>query len=206
MSTARLLFAGFAIAAPTPALFASTATLTVGHDDPDGIVLPGETVRITATLAWTGQSGFGYFAGSVRATDDAGTASNPSFPYSFVQLPATVVQPGTPSGGSILDVDIQSGDVSPWFGSPPLSPWGLQGGLIQTQYDWTAPVSAGEVEFDWISDPGTPLPVVFRYFSGSSLAMPTTYLGTSLTVVPAPGSAFLLGVAGLSGPRRRRRG
>lgn len=183
-----------------------TATLTVSHDDPDGIVTPGQTVRIKATLAWTGQSGFGYAIGSVRVTDDAGTASNPSFPYNFLQGPATVVQPGTPAGGSILDVVIQSGDVRPWFGSPPLHPWGLQTGLVLTQYDWTAPTTAGVLEFQWIPGPANPLPVVVLYSTGSSLAIPTTYFGTSLTVVPAPASALLFASGMLAALRRQRPG
>jgi len=189
-----------------PLAAGQTTTLSVTHNDPDGLVVPGETVKVTATFAWIITSGFGWIQGDVRATGDLGTAANPTFPYGYLPLPTTVVQPGTPSGGSILDIDIRSGDVSPWFlGTPPRPPWGLQTGLILTQFDWTAPVTPGVVRFDWVPDPTQPLPIVLRYFTGSSLAIPTTYVGTSLTVVPAPASALslALGLTALSVRRRR---
>lgn len=181
---------------------AQTATLTVSHNDPDGIVTPGETVQITATLAWTGNSGLGYVSGDVRATGDLGSASNPSFPYGVP--PLAIVLPGTPFEGSLLDVYIESGDTNPFFGLSPTHPWGLRAGLILTRFDWTAPSNLGVVDFAWIPDPADPLPIMSPVGGFSGVPYPTTYLGTSLTVIPTPASALVfLGTLAIA---RRRRG
>lgn len=170
---------------------AQTATLTVSHNDPDGLVAPGQTVQVTATLAWTGNSGLGYVGGDVRATGDLGVASNPSFPY-VVTYPEAIILPGTPFEGSVLEVYIESADASPFFGLPPLYPFGLRTGLILTRFDWTAPSTVGVVEFAWVPDPADPLPIMSPVGGFSAVPYPTTYFGTSLTVVPAPASALLM--------------
>lgn len=181
---------------------AQTATLTVAHNDPDGIVTPGQTVSITATLAWTANAGLGRIGGDIRATDDRGIAANPQLPYVFNPLPAAVIQPGTLSDGSVVDVFIQSGDSSPFFGQGPVYPWGLQAGLVLTTFEWTAPTSLGPIEFSWVPDPAMPQTYMHPNPSVGPVAFQTTYLGTSLTVVPTPASALaLLGLLALP-PRR----
>ncbi len=188
-----------------PIAAAQTASVTLTHNDPDGLVTQGQTIQVTATFAWQGSpgSGFGLAAGDIRATNDLGLAANAVFPYVPNLLPALVIQPGTPSGGSLLDVYINSGDVGPSFGLPVFFPWNLRAGLVLTRFDWTAPATPGLVEFRWIPDPVL-LPHICPPFAGGFQLVPTTYFATSVTVVPAPAAPLAL-IAGLAIARRRRR-
>lgn len=78
---ASTVLGGLAMAAgpsvvAVPAL-AQSAILTVSHNDPDGLVAPGQTVLIAASLAWVANGQVCRIAGSLMATPDRGTAANP---------------------------------------------------------------------------------------------------------------------------------
>jgi len=184
---------------------AQSAIMRVSHNDPDGIVERGQTVQITAMLSWQPSGVFWEIAGEVRSTGDLGVASSPAFPYNVGASPNRVIQAGTPAAGSILDVHIVNGDAGFLGGWPLFPPWGNASGLIITRYDWTAPGTLGVVGFDWIGEPALPWqPTIYPLGSFTPL-MPigTTYVGTSLTVVPGVGSGVVL-AAGLAMGRRRR--
>ena len=193
----------FAVASSVAAS-AQTATLTVSHNDPDGIVLPGETVTITSTVAWSGGLfTFWELRGGVTATDDLGSASNTRFGYqSYSSTPDTIVDPGETRGGSVDDAHFFSALFYGFWQVFP-QPWSTSGGLNVLQFEWTAPAVPGTVEFQW--DPDPTLPDIWLVPAlPPGVAAQSTYHGTSLTVIPGPASALPI-LAALFVPHRRRR-
>lgn len=188
------------------AVCAQTATVTVAHDDPDGLVVPGQLVHLDVTVRCTDFLLFLRLDGGVFATPDVGIASNNMFGHSSPATTiSTIIDPGFAVGGSVRDVRMQSGFTT-IFGIPPAPPWINAGttGLVLLRFDWTAPQALGSVQFDW-SSAATALNPVF-YVGSTSVPLPTTYVGTSLNVVPAPAASGLLAVGlGLTTARRRSR-
>lgn len=177
---------------------AQTATLIVSHDHPTGLVQPGESVRITASVTWSGAYQLARVAGDALAQPDVGIAGAGSGNVGAGPL----VHFGTPVGGSVHGVDVGSGPPAGFF----LYPLFYEQPVPFLMYDWTAPGSPGVVRFDW--RPSSTMPEVQVYLSITSVAstpVPTTYLGTSITVIPAPASAAALFLAGAIVSRRRRR-
>lgn len=192
----------------TPVCLAqAAATLIATHDHPTGLVAPGETVHLTFTLSWTGALLFAEWGGHAVATPNIGVAENPQFHPGAYNWPggATVINPGTPSAGSVLGVDIQSG-VQVWFPGAPFgySPW-FSGPITMLNYDWTAPATPGLVVFDWSPLPGQPDPLMYLTpVSLTATPVSTSYLGTSLTVVPGPAAGLtILATLLIATPRRR---
>ena len=186
---------------------AQTATLAVSHDDPDGIVLPGETVRITTWHTRSGSSILAGIGGDIVASGDLGQAANfgsylqppsshPTYPSSW----------GTPAGGSVLGIQFEF--VShPMFVFVVQPIYGQSSGVEILSYDWTAPSVAQSttVDFDWV--PSAAFPDVYAIvppYNGLHWAyLPTTYTGTSLIVLPTPATLGVVGL-GVLVPRRRR--
>lgn len=187
---------------------AQSAVLTVSHDDPHGLVSPGQTVRVMAVLTRTVAVELYEIKGSVRATPDAGTSATPVFPYQVQAWPERVVNPGTPGLGSVLDIHIRQGASSmvPFAGlsAPPWNLGWFPAGLTITQFDWTAPTTPGIVTFDWRADPAVPDATLIYTSQPHFRATSTTYVGTSLIVIPAPGGVALLAALGWLGVRRGR--
>lgn len=209
VSSKQIALSAFAtLAFVSSACLAQTAALVVTHNDVDGIVTPGQTVRVAAILSWApgGPDMLREIEGSLRASPDIGAAANPAFPYTISPSPVVSISPGTGSAGSVVGVRLFNGDLN-WllFGFPPPEPWRNGDGLIVVQYDWTAPATPGVVAFDWSPSPTNPQTIMaFHDGPPSFRAVPTTYLGTSLTVIPAPPAALALGLCGATGTRRRR--
>lgn len=185
---------------------AQTATLVVAHDDPDGVVAPGESVRVTATVSWQGSPMFWRIDGGVHASPNLGTASNPSFGVSNPSTGfATILNPGSPVGGSIENVTIQSGLTPLHNPSFIMPPWGMSQGLPILEFEWIAPAPLGLVDFSW--NPSVTQPNIWLFPSLSSVqAVPvtTSYFGTTLAVVPAPSVAMAAVLGGVLMSRRRR--
>lgn len=209
-SSTRIVLIAAAICAASAPCLAQSATVRITHNDSDGIVIPGQTVQITTTVAWT-QTGADMLVeieGGVRATPNAGAASSPTFPYSVAPGPNLSIVPGVASLGSVDGLHISNYDLG-WImfvGFPP-EPWGLHAGLAILRHDWTAPTTPGAVVFDWIPSAGLPEPLfAFRTRQPWVQPAPATYLGTSLTVIPAPSAALMLalGLCGATSARRRR--
>jgi len=184
-----------------------SAVMRVSHNDPDGIVEPGQTVQITATLSWQNAGVLWDIRGGVRATGDAGIAANPVFPYNIELLPGRVLEPGTPVGGSVEGIWLLNGDggfLAGWM--PARVPWTSLAGIIVTTYDWTAPTTIGAVGFAWEPDLLQPSPLMFPTYSPNPwyISVPMTSIGASLTVVPGVGSGVVL-AAGVGVMRRRSR-
>lgn len=198
MKCCPIAFAVVAMQVSVTMATAQSASVTVTHTHPTGLVQPGETIRINVILTWTGVFALHHIAGEAVATPDVGMAASPYAPNG----PSPFVNPGSPDLGSIRGVDIMSGPPgflggpSPYFASP----------LYFLRYDWTAPTQAGEVEFTWISRPDLPNALFYQqYASIEPIVVPTTYLGTSITVVPtpAPAAVLILSAGALSSRRRR---
>ncbi|MCA9289395.1 MAG: hypothetical protein KDA05_12455 [Phycisphaerales bacterium] len=182
---------------------AQSASISVVHNDPDGIVAPGEVVRITATLDWTNFLLLSKIEGDLLASPNLGSASNNAFAHQGAYLnPPVSIDPGSPDGGSIVDVVIDSGNVGWLFGPPIPAPWGSNQ-IHFLEYDWTAPTTLGVVEFNWTGAAASPDPVFFT--AAGYVTLPTTYTGASLTVIPAPASAALLAPLAIATVRRRER-
>lgn len=176
---------------------AQSATVTAMHNHPTGLVQPGETVRISFSTTWTGALQLARHVGDAVASPDIGIASN----HGGEVGQGPLVYYGAPSLGSVRGVDVGSG--VPWSWPNPF--WTVQP-VTFLSYDWTAPQEAGLVEFNWVPSPD--LPDAVFYMTSMSITyspLPTTYIGTSLVVVPAPGGAAAV-VAGavLAWARRRR--
>ena len=187
------------------------ATLAVSHNDPDGIVAPDETVRLTVSMSWTPASAVLWrVAGDVVASPNLGVASNPAIGLAFLPgapiSPEAILEPGTPSGGSVTGMEVFSSYFSP-SGVIVLPPWNQSTNVALFEFDWTAPNAPGAtVDFAWAPSPSLPSPeLILNYAGGPVTSVPTTYSGTSLLIVPTPASLpiMCLGLA-MAGSRRLR--
>ena len=87
---------------------AQSAALSLSHDDPDGMVSPGEVVAVTMRISWSEQPPtlvLGLLQGDITASPGVGVASSPAFAHANPwanQL--TVLNPGTAVGGGVVHV------------------------------------------------------------------------------------------------------
>lgn len=191
-------------AAALPCL-AQQAMVVVSHNDPDGLITPGQSVQITTTVSWQGATFLEEIRGSVRAGPDIGVASSNVFPHAtYASVPlTTIVDPGEAMGGSVNNMHLFAA-AAVWVATfSQAAPWQFRLGFDVLRFDWTAPATPGVVEFDFSPDQILPQPT-FLGPSVSPFTLPTTYFGTSLTIIPAPASAAVLAIAGAALGRRRR--
>lgn len=194
----RVLAAGIVCGAGASSL-AQTAVVTVVHDDPDGFVEPGQAVRIGVMVDWAGGIQLAGLAGSLGPTPDVGVASVPTTP-----LGGPLVNVGAPLGGGIVGYDVAS--IPPSFtAGPSIIPGWAFPPIPVLEYTWTAPATPGVVEFDFVASPLAPnVRLYTSLVSPAFTEAQTTYVGTSLTVVPGVGSVWMLGAAAAALARRRR--
>lgn len=173
-----------ALAAPT---LAQSATVTVSHDDPDGIVTPGQVVTIRLAMSAPGAPGtVAGLAGDLAPTPNVGLAAPAISP-----LPAgPTVNLGSPAGGAIAGLDIR-GPLVAEFAS----------------YQWTAPANhLGPVVFALTPAPGHPSVRIYPSpLTPAFVQVSTAYIPATLTVVPAPSSLLLAGSTLAIIHRRRSR-
>ncbi|MEZ6235442.1 MAG: hypothetical protein R3B68_14745 [Phycisphaerales bacterium] len=202
---ATAAFLGFA-GAFAPLAWAETASVTVVHDDPDGLIEPGQTVRMDVLVEWEPASAwFAGLQGDLGPTPGVGAASNVTsiFPQS------ALVNWGQVAGGGITGLQFA---IIPPFGMwcypwPP--PGGGGTGLIGplVSYDWTAPTDyLGPISIDWRSPATVPNLRLFPTLSSPAFTeADTTFTPATLTVVPTPGVAAVFGAAAVFVARRSRR-
>ncbi|MEZ6233689.1 MAG: hypothetical protein R3B68_05830 [Phycisphaerales bacterium] len=183
----------------TPAL-AQVASIRVTHDDPDGLVEPGQVVCIATELTWSPQShvAFGATGGSVLATPALGQTQGLTSAYGpgLTTLGAPV--PGGVEGFRAI------GLVPLWVPIVP-APYSVFGPTVLLAFDWIAPSTPGTYEFAYHPSAEYPLVELFPSTqSQASVPVASEYVGTNLVVVPTP-SAVVLFVCGLGGGVRARR-
>ena len=187
-----------------------SVTLTVTHDDPDGVVAPGETVRVTARFERTpGLSFLGILAGDLVASPDIGEASGVAWPVFDV---GPILTLGAASNGSVRGLD--AAFSPPFFITPP--PAQTLEAYDFLRFDWTAPsvVTPTEVAFEFdlmLSQSATSgSSQVHMYLGATSVSpvpVPTTTVGTSLVVLPGVGTGAVgAGAVVVTAFGRRRRG
>ncbi|MCA9288994.1 MAG: hypothetical protein KDA05_10445 [Phycisphaerales bacterium] len=168
-------------------------------------VVPGEPVSIEVWLTWTPGNQFAGLRGDTRATADLGAISDLRSPYVHPVFPAAYTRIGDPQGGSVVDTDIAV--VPSYFTAAPLPISLLWNHMTLIEYTWTAPAVTTPIEVAFGFEAYAIAPNARFYNSPASpgwVEGNTTYIGTSLTVLPAPSAlgAFLL-AAGLAVRRRR---
>ena len=185
---------------------AQEAIVAVTHNDPTGVVAPGQTIQISVTVSWTASGSFlEEIRGGVRAIPNLGSASDPRFPYMhYSATPSTIVNPGTVVGGGVVGLHLQAyGAIWVWSSFP--EPWNHSHGFEVLRFDWTAPLTPASVSFEFAPDPAAPNPTFLGPITVTPFTVPTTFLGTSLTVIPAPPVAAVAGLGLALSARRRRR-
>lgn len=181
----------------------------VTHDDPDGVVTPGQTVQFTVLMDWEPSTAvMWHMTGNLLASPNAGLALNPEIGLAI--LPGTLPQqailmPGTPSGGSIFGFELFSSMTLQVGGGWVFPPWNQSTNVPILEFDWIAPGSPGRVDFGWqpAGVAATPL-FNMNNATGPISSLSTTYSGASLVVVPSPASIATLLVARTACLRRRR--
>ncbi|MEZ6234077.1 MAG: hypothetical protein R3B68_07800 [Phycisphaerales bacterium] len=182
---------------------AQSATVRVSHDHAGATVVPGESLRIVATVSWQGALQWAGLKGDLLASGDLGQAAN----VGSEVMPGIFVTLGAPAGGSVKGFDVASAPVS-YFGPgfPPV-PFANATGVEFLWFDWTAPpvTEPTEITFNFAADPIAPNVRLYPnpVLSPAFIEAPTTYIGTSILVIPAPVGLPILALAALA-PRRRR--
>ena len=184
---------------------AQTASVEVSHTDPNGIVQSGETIGIRVVVRWEGALQFAGLKGDALATDSLGQSQNVGSAFGAPAPPLHVY--GAPRDGDVIGHDIAT--VPAFFLGSPVPVTTLNTGADFMTYNWIAPVvtSPTLVAFEFVADPTAPNVRLYPNTSTPAFVeAQTTYIGTSILVIPAPAGlgafAIPLGCAVL--PRRRR--
>lgn len=202
MRPAQQLFVALPAALLAPGAAGLSAMIQVFHNDLDGIIDPGQTVRIDYYLTWDTFPYLASMQGDAVATPNRGVARNPVIGFNQGHVGPTT-NPGTPDGGSIRGfVALHhpvTGFVVPGFTWTPL-------GITALSYEWTAPgpEHAGEYDFTFEFDSQWPSIYLYPGVQTGFEAVPTTVVPMTLTVIPGPWSSAFLAGGAVSLIRRRR--
>lgn len=186
------------------AALGQSALVAVSHSDPGGMILPGETIHVTVFMSWTPPgTQLAGLAGGIR-TESAGVGSQ-----GMISNRVSVFQSGifanlgTIVGDDIVGIDLAS--VPAFFLAWLPHPWGWSGGFNAFEHDWTAPATPGVYHISFVPSPLHPDVQIYPSVSSvNPVEVPTTYIGTSITVIPAPGGLALLCVPAITCRRQRR--
>lgn len=188
---------------------AQTARVDVSHNDPDGIVFPGETIRVTVLHTRDGgpleMTFLAHAEGDVTVSPNLGQTSEVESP--FIPAPGTMwtVNAGSPSGASLLGFEVDfplHPDFYIWH--PTL--WVIPE-IDLLSFDWTAPSVASPTgfTFNWAPSPIHPNIEIYNVSQIQSYPIPTTYTSASIVVLPAP-AGLVIAAAAVAARRRRRSG
>ncbi|MCB9841315.1 MAG: hypothetical protein H6809_06680 [Phycisphaeraceae bacterium] len=180
---------------------AQTATVQVSHNDPNAVVFPGETLEVRVVVSWQGAIQFAGLRGNSLATGSLGSASNVGSAFS---PPGALWRHGTPIAGDIISHNIAT--ISGYWTTTPPPPAFMSSGVEYLTYDWIAPqVSAPTlIEFDFVADPIAPNVRLYENFATPGFVeAQTIYVGTSILVVPMPGTMAIIAAFVLARVRRR---
>lgn len=184
-----------------------TAQVEVSHDDPDGVVSPGESIRVGVILKWqgTGALQFAGLRGDTVFTNDLGASANIISPYGVPSSSPPWVRLGDFRGGSIINSDIVN--LPGYFTAGPLAASFAYQGMPFILFDWEAPSVSEPTQVNIDFRPYAIAPNARFYPSQISPAWveaDTTYSGTSVLVLPAPSALVAFLLAGGLAIRRRR--
>jgi hypothetical protein len=184
---------------------AQHADLTITHDDPDGIVLPGQTVNFELRISWTSAFQILRVSGDIAAADNLGLASGLAGPTPGELFAPWSSSLGTPAGGSIDNINLEFIPLFFVAGLPPCVSYAPSANLGPfLSWQWTAPATPATIDIDFIPELGTTgVWALMSPVTPFANPMPTTYHGTSLTVIPAPAALAALAVGAVLAPRRR---
>lgn len=171
----------------------ATVTTTVAGG-PAITVEPGTPVRIAVRIAHDQFSVAGVYGGTI-VTDNAGIASN--FSTTIPSLPTVNFGSfvgGSRVGASIEFVPLWTGPTPP-SGTNPMPVW---------DYDLTL-ANPGTYQVNWVSPSATPYVRLYSSVGAFNFTeAQTTYIGATITVLPAPTSLAPLALTATIAPRRRR--
>lgn len=186
------------VALPTLAVPARaiTATVSVLADDHHNLtVQPGQPVAIDVIVTFDALQ-LANIQGDLRVTGDAGTPSN----FRFNLGAGPLIHTGSFVGGSRTGIDIASG--------PPLF-FGVTVGWNNPSYPLSYTLTfdqPGTYDIAWQAPPTAPNVRVYASFATASFVeAQTTYLGATITVLPAPASLAAVALAAFASSTRRRR-
>lgn len=175
------------------ACLAQSAVMTVSHNDLDGIILPGQTIHVTLRISWLpAGTQLAGFVGELRTEPvglgGQGTIANRSSTWS---QPSALIHLGSTSGDDIVGIDVAS--IPAFFTPMVLPPWGTHTGFNAFEHDWTAPATPGLYAMSFVPAPLRPNVLIYPSSISPNFAeAATTYVGTSITVTPAPATLALL--------------
>ncbi len=168
-----------------PAL-AQSATVTVSHNDPDGIVFPGQVLTVRLDAAWTGPAPQAGLTGDLLPSTPVGVSSN----LFTVLPPGPSVTLGTLGQGGVVGFDARF----------PANP----GGAILA-FDYTVPANhLGPITFSFNPLATSPNLRLYPAVGGPNFVLvQTSFAPASVTVIPAPAALCTLILAPLAATRRR---
>ena len=177
---------------------AQTATVTTtANGGAAASINPGESVTIAVNVGWSGGVQLAGLQGGTKVAGDAGSGSN----FAFNLGSGPLINTGAFTGGSRLGMDVASGPPA-FFGVNPL--WSAPNPLNMMSYTLTIS-DPGVYQVIWQSPATAPSARLYENAGSISfLEAQTTYIGATITVVPAPASLALVGLGGLVAGRRRR--
>lgn len=196
----------------TVALAQSAVVLTT-HNNSNGVMSPGESLRITVHQARRTPPGslsnfLALIAGDATVIPNIGAASGLSSPF-FPHPNYCITSLGTVQGGSAVGFSANF-PVAPGFfsGSYPFQ-W-FTPDIDVLAFDWTAPSVQVPtvVTFGWLADAAHPDIEIYDPMQagpvGFAAPIHTTYTSTTILVLPAPAAWLALAPLGPWACRRRR--
>lgn len=181
---------------------AQSASVTVTHNDADGILLPGEIVRVQFAVSWSPSPAWmlASLRGDAVTSPNGGELINRGSDFQSGQL----VNLGSVSGASVIGFEAWHQPPG-WV--PSITPPFVTTPALAAWFDWRAPTNTGTYQFKW-NPHAQQQSILLWYRFGTQItptAASTTYFGASIIVVPTPPSGGLILVfAAWFAPVRRR--
>lgn len=183
----------------TLAIAQPMASITVtANGGAAAIVQPGESVTIRTQL-WQNQWSFAGAQGGTIVENHSGHASN--FSTTLPSLPTMLL--GSFQGGSRVNADLAL--TPPGFLGSPTWPTGVTT-FPFWQYTLTLD-EPGTYDIKWVAPPNAPNIRLYQTIASFTfIEAQSTYIGATITVVPAPGSLFLIACVAIARRRTRNTG
>ncbi|MFG0304721.1 MAG: VPLPA-CTERM sorting domain-containing protein [Phycisphaerales bacterium JB040] len=203
MKTAALI----AVAGLASAAAAQSVTVNLTHDDADSNIAIGETVTWTLSISFTGfADGAAASGGNMRINGDnaLGTSSDMTYtPVNGGNAESTTPESGDSNGAGIQFVSWTNSIFLESFGGGPAI---KTNPFVVGTFDFTGNAE-GTLNYSVVRGQATSAFVsidLSAFATSNFTTADVSYNVQSLTIVPTPASAALLGLGGLVATRRRR--